>query len=183
MNCVDNIEKLSRKLKPTSEDQDADAAVVLLLKLIDRDPQILIVERIENPTDPWSGQLALPGGKRDPKDRNLKQTVARETLEETNINLLDHCRFLGTMKTLRSTLKPEMRILPFVVLLEAEPAIKLNEELEDFAWLSLRELVKQKGTVEFDFGEFPAYHARNSAIWGLTFRILERFVHILECLH
>ncbi len=183
MSCVDNIRKLSNRLKPTSEEQDADAAVALLLKPTDRDLQVLIVKRIESPTDPWSGQMALPGGKRDSKDRNLKQTVTRETLEETNINLLGHCRFLGLMETLRSTLKPEMKILPFVVLLEAEPPIRLNEELKDFAWIPLEELVKHRSTVEFSYGEFPAYLVGNSVIWGLTYRILERFIHILECLH
>lgn len=182
MSCVDNIGKLSSMLKPLSEAHDADAAVVLLLKPVDHDLQILIVKRAENPADPWSGQLALPGGKRDSKDRHLKQTVVRETLEETNINLLDRCRFLGSIEPLRSTRRPEMKILPFVVLLEAEPPIRLNEELKDFVWISLEELVKHRGTVEFSFGEFPAYLVGNSVIWGLTYRILERFIHILECL-
>jgi len=180
---VDSIEKLSRVLKPVSEGQDADAAVALLLKPRDQDLKVLIVKRVENPVDPWSGQMALPGGKRDAKDQNLKQTVVRETLEETNINLLDRCRFLGLMETLRSTRRPEMKILPFVVLLEYEPSIKLNEELEGFVWISLEELVQHKDTVKFSFGEFPAYVVGNSVIWGLTYRILEKFVHTLKCLH
>ena len=180
---VDSIEKLSRVLKPVSEGQDADAAVALLLKPRDQDLKVLIVKRVENPVDPWSGQMALPGGKRDAKDQDLKQTVVRETLEETNINLLDRCRFLGLMETLRSTRRPEMKILPFVVLLEYEPSIKLNEELEGFVWISLEELVQHKDTVKFSFGEFPAYVVGNSVIWGLTCRILEKFVHTLKCLH
>ncbi|MFB0501125.1 MAG: CoA pyrophosphatase, partial [Candidatus Bathyarchaeia archaeon] len=129
MSHVDGIKKMSKVLKPVSEGQDADAAVVLLLKRVDQDLKVLFVKRAENPADPWSGQMAFPGGKRDEKDQNLKQTLVRETLEETNINLLDRCRFLGVMETLRSKRRPEMKILPFVVLLEHEPSIKLNEEL------------------------------------------------------
>jgi 8-oxo-dGTP pyrophosphatase MutT (NUDIX family) len=135
------------------------------------------VKRVESPDDPWSGQVALPGGKRDAKNQNLRRAVVRETLEETGINLLDRCRFLGVMETQRSY---EMKVLPFVVLLEREPSIKLNEELEGFVWISLDELVQHKGSVKFSFGEFPAYIVGNIVIWGLTYRILEKFVHTLE---
>ena len=176
---VDIIEKLSRVLKPVSEGQDGNAAVALLLKPADKDLQILFVKRAENLADPWSGQMALPGGKRDATDQSLKQTVVRETLEETNINLLDRCRFLGVMETQTSTPRPEMKILPFVVLLEHEPSIKLNGELERFVWISPEELVRHRGTVKFSFGEFPAYVVGDIIIWGLTYRILEVFVYIL----
>jgi len=163
-------------LKSASGEQDASAAVALLLKTTDKDLRILFVKRAENPADPWSGQMALPGGKRDARDKNLKETVVRETLEETNINLLDRCRFLGVLTALRSIPRPEMKILPFVILLEHEPSIKLNEkELEGFVWISLRELVQNRGTVKLDFGESPAYVVGGSVIWGLTYRILENF--------
>jgi len=178
-----SIEKLSKVLKPVSEGEDANAAVALLLKPVDRDLKVFFVKRVENPDDPWSGQMALPGGKRDAKDQSLKQTVVRETLEETNINLLDRCRFLGVMETQRSAPRPEMKILPFVVLLEHEPSIKLNKELESFVWISLEELVRHKGIVKFGFGDFPAYIVGNSIIWGLTYRILEKFIEILEYSH
>ena len=183
MGYVDSIEKLSKVLKPISEGQDANAAVALLLKLVNQDLEVFFVKRVESPIDPWSGQMALPGGRRDAKDQNLKHTVVRETLEETNINLLDRCRFLGVIDPVRSAIKPEMKILPFVVLLEHEPSIKLNEELERFVWISPEELVQHKGTVKFSFGELPAYIVGNSVIWGLTYRILEMFVHTLEYPH
>ena len=147
---------------------------------MNRDLGVLFVKRVEKPADPWSGQMALPGGKRDAEDENLRQTVVRETLEETNIDLLHRCRFLGVMDTLRSTRRPEMQILPFVVLLEHEPKIKLNEELEGFFWISLDELVQHKGTVEFSFGEVPAYAVGGQVIWGLTYRILEKFIQPFE---
>lgn len=180
MGCIDIAEKLSKMLNPVSEEQDADAAVALVLKTVNQDFKVLFVKRVENPTDPWSGQMALPGGKRDSKDKDLKQTVVRETSEETNINLLHRCRFLGVLETLRSTQRPDMKILPFVILLEHEPSIKLNEELEGFVWISLEELVRHKGTVKFSFGESPAYIVRNSVIWGLTYRILERFINTFK---
>jgi hypothetical protein len=71
-----------------------------------------------------------------------------------------------------------MKVLPFVVLLEHEPLIKLNEELEWFVWISPEELAQSRGTAKFSFGEVPAYIVGNSVIWGLTYRILEKFVRL-----
>lgn len=176
-----DIEKLSKVLRSVSDEQGANAAVALLLKLENAELNILLVKRVENLADPWSGQVALPGGKRDASDLNLKQTVTRETLEETNIDLLSDCRFLGVLTALRSKPRINLLILPFVVLLEREPSIRLSErELEDFVWIPLRDVVQGKGSVEFDFGEVPAFIVGRSVIWGLTFRVLEEFISTFE---
>jgi len=172
--------KLSKMLKQTSESLDANAAVVVLLRATNQDFQVLFVKRAEKSGDPWSGQTALPGGKRDPEDQNLKETVVRETLEETSINLLEGCRFLGAMEPVRSTQKPEMQILPFVALLEKKQAIKLNEELTGYFWTPLKELAKHKGTVKFSFGEHPAYIIENHIIWGLTHKILKKLMSTIR---
>ena len=110
--------------------QNADAAVALLLRPANQSFQILLVKRAEKFSDPWSGQMAFPGGKRDPKDRDTMQTVIRETLEETNINIIHCCRFLGVLENMRSTVRPKLLVAPFVILLEHDPIIVLNEELE-----------------------------------------------------
>jgi len=174
-------ERLSKALRPVSDEQEANAAVALLMKLEKADLNVLLVKRVENPADPWSGQVALPGGKRDAMDLNLKQTVVRETLEETNINLLDGCRFLGVLTTLRSIPRPDLKILPFVFLLKHEPTIRLNEkELEGFTWIPLKEIVRGKGRARLSFGEVPAYVVRGLVIWGLTYRVLENFIEVLK---
>jgi 8-oxo-dGTP pyrophosphatase MutT (NUDIX family) len=174
------IEKLSKMLKQTTEDLDAQAAVVVLLKTKGQDFQVLFVKRAEKSTDPWSGQTALPGGKRNPEDRNMNETVVRETVEETGINILEGYRFLGAMEPLRATQKPEMKILPFVVLQEKEQTIKLNEELTEYFWTPLKELVHNKGSVKFSFREFPAYIIENNVIWGLTYRIVHNLLSLLS---
>jgi len=182
MSYANLVEKLSTLLKPVTDEGGGNAAVVLLLKKTGRSLLILVVRRAENPEDPWSGQIGLPGGKRDLKDQSLKATVIRETLEETGINLFDGCRFLGVMEALRSMPKPELKILPFVVLLEREQSLRLSAELQGFAWISLEELAKRKDRVRYSFGEFPAYVVGDLEIWGLTYRILERFIQILDAL-
>ena len=177
---MEDVERLPKVLRPVSEAQDAGAAVGLLLKPTNHNVKVLFVKRAENPADPWSGQMALPGGKRDAKDKSLKGTIVRETLEETSINLLYRCRFLGVMATLRSDIRPELKILPFVILLEHEPSIKLNAELKYFLWVSPEELIQSRGIFKFSFGEFPAYIVGGNIIWGLTYNIFENFIHTVD---
>jgi 8-oxo-dGTP pyrophosphatase MutT (NUDIX family) len=174
-------EKMSKILK-TIDCLDVGAAVVVLLRVVDRDFQVLFVKRAEKSTDPWSGQTAFPGGKRDPEDIDLKETVVRETLEETGINLREGCRFLGEMDPLRSIQRPEMKILPFVVLQEQERDIELNEELTEYFWVPLKELVQREGSVKFSYKEYPAYIMENNIIWGLTYSILHKLLLLLSAI-
>jgi 8-oxo-dGTP diphosphatase len=177
---ADVIEKLPKALKPISDEQGANAAVALLLKSKLGDFDALLVKRVENPSDPWSGQMALPGGKREPKDKNLKETVMRETMEETGVKL-DRSSFLGVLTAIRSEQKPEIKILPFVVLLEDEPKLKLNKnELERVIWVPFEEIAQSKGTVEFSFGKVPAYIFADAIVWGATYKILSKFVKAVE---
>jgi len=171
-----NIHEIRRVLKPFSTEQEANAAVAILLRPDNQDMKILFVKRVENPRDPWSGQIALLGGKRSEEDRNLKETVFREIREETGINLQDRCSFLGVTAAVRSRLNPEIRVLPFVFLLEREPLIQLSrDELERYYWVSIRDLVRNERVARFKFGTRPVFIVGDVMIWGLTFRILKKF--------
>ena len=171
--------QLSQCVKDLSDEQGANAAVALLLK--DKtNPSILFVKRVTNLKDPWSGQIGLPGGKRDINDHSLKDTVIRETLEETGIDLND-CHFFGVMSVQESRPRLEIKVLPFVILLDHEPAIVLSrKELERYIWIPVESLVGSKTTVKLSFGECPAYVVADNVIWGLTYRIIEEFMETLK---
>lgn len=178
---ADFVEKLSKVLRSITDEQKANAAVALLLKCENHDLKVLFVKRVENLADPWSGQMAFPGGKREQKDANLMETVVRETFEETGINLLDRCRFLGVLTGQSSRPRPDVKVLPFVVLLEHEPLIRLSaNELEGFVWISLNEVTEHRGSARLSFGEVPAFVVGNMIIWGLTYRTLEDFLEIFQ---
>ena len=179
MNTNSIIEELVSKLN-TTNNLEANAAVVVLLRSTDRGIQVLLVKRAEKSTDPWSGQIALPGGKRNLKDSDLKHTVIRETLEETAINLLKNCRFLGTMEQFTSIQKPEMKIVPFIVIQEKKQKIKLNNELSDYFWIKLKKIIENKGTVKYKLEDFPAFIIGKYTIWGLTFKILQELLELLS---
>jgi 8-oxo-dGTP pyrophosphatase MutT (NUDIX family) len=172
---------LTESLKPFSEETQAVAAVALLLRDVEGDLKLLVVKRVENPKDPWSGQMALPGGRRETKDKNLRETAIREAFEETGIDLLNDARFLGVLEAVRSAVRPGMTVLPFVVLIGYEPEIRLShEELEQYIWVTPKQLVENKGSTKFSFGTFPAYIIGSNVIWGLTYMILTRFLELLE---
>jgi 8-oxo-dGTP pyrophosphatase MutT (NUDIX family) len=173
------IAKLPEMLKPVS-DEVANAAVSLLLKPRRGDFDLLLVKRVENPSDTWSGQMALPGGKREPKDLSLKETAVRETFEETGV-ALGRCQFLGVLDAVQSELRHGFKILPFVFLLEEEPRLKLNRaELETFVWVPYEKVVQSKGTAQFSFGEFPAYILGKDVVWGLTYKILSELIQAVQ---
>jgi 8-oxo-dGTP pyrophosphatase MutT (NUDIX family) len=173
------IEALSQALKPLSAVDEADAAVAVLLRLASTGVQVLLVERKIRRSDPWSGQMAFPGGKRDPSDQDIVHTVVRETLEETCINLAHHGRFLGALETMQSTVRPELQVTPFVVLLKKASSIVLNEELEGYLWVSLQEVWNSETVAKLPVGAVPAYVVEGHVVWGLTYRILQSLFRTL----
>src|SRR5438874_13769202 len=54
------------------------AAVSLVLVEGAEGAEILLIKRAERADDPWSGQIAFPGGRRDPGDRDRVGRAMRE---------------------------------------------------------------------------------------------------------
>ena len=177
---AETIKKLPNTLKLVTDEQGANAAVALLLKQSRDDFEVLLVKRVENPQDPWSGQMALPGGKCEPDDENLKATAKRETMEEIGV-AIDDSSFFGVLTAVKSEPRPGLKILPFVALLDSEPKLNLSrKELESYLWVPYEKIVKSRGMVEFAFGKFPAYMVAEPAVWGITYRILSQFIQAVE---
>lgn len=143
------------------------------------DLKILLVKRADRDNDPWSGHMAFPGGRRSPLDLDLVGTAHRETLEETGIDI-SQCTLLGSMDPLNSTVAPDLFIQPFIYISEKEPEITLNEELRAHYWVSLNDLRGARGTTLNGDQEQPAFLTAGEAVWGLTYRMLERFFGIFD---
>ena len=153
-----------------------NAAVVALLRENNHHIEILFVKRTQTPKDPWSGQTAFPGGKRSCADKDLKDTVIRETCEETSLNLRKGCRFLGALEPINSIQRPTMKILPFVVWQLEKQEIRLNHELSNYFWVPFTELTKNKGTTQYLSKNYPAYVIQNHVVWGITYQITNSLV-------
>jgi len=178
LNLAVLIERLRGLLRPVGV-SDAGAAVSVLLRFEGHDLKLLLVKRAENPSDPWSGDMAFPGGKRHAKDRDLWETVLRETLEEIGIELCDCC-FLGTLDISTSNVAPMLGVLPFVFFCEETPEIKLSEELVSYIWASIEQLRRSKGNTLVHKGTVPAFKIEREVVWGLTYRMLENLLTILD---
>jgi 8-oxo-dGTP pyrophosphatase MutT (NUDIX family) len=187
------IEELARALaarpprRAEPEERASPAAVALLLRPSADGPELLLIRRAEREGDPWSGHMALPGGRADPGDRDAAATAARETLEEVGIDLARDGRFLGPLDVLApmGARVPPVTVSPFVFAVPAGTTPVPNEEVALAIWVPLSELAEPGATTEYlyemDDGttmSFPAYGARGHIVWGLTHRILTGFLEL-----
>src|SRR5207247_2386144 len=117
------------------------AAVALTLVEDTNGLEALFIRRAERADDPWSGQVALPGGHHEPGDRDLLATAIRETREETGVDLAAAER-LGALDDLypRTPTLPPVVVRPFVFALERRVVLVPSDEVQRAFWLPLHRL-------------------------------------------
>lgn len=164
------------------------AAVALILRPR-QDLEMLLIKRAENDDDPWSGHMALPGGRQEADDRTLQDTAFRETLEETSIRLQQNGHLLGSLDQVapETEVLPPIQITPFVVGVHADTAAKPNpHEVESALWVPLPQLRRPESEtmVTVAVGNrqemVPALQYDGHVIWGLTHRILCQFLRLAD---
>ena len=146
------------------------------------DLDFLLIKRARSQRDPWSGHMALPGGRRDDSDGDLRHTARRETLEETGVDLERVGAALGRLDDVAPS-SPQLTISSFVFGVPADTeAWVASEEIEKIFWIPLDDLKNpdNHGTVEIPLPggprDFPCYHLVGEHVWGLTHRILQHFL-------
>jgi len=162
------------------------AAVALILVEQSGGLEALFIKRAARAGDPWSGQVAFPGGRHDPEDGDLLATAIRETREETGVELSDAER-LGVLDDLypRTPTLPPVRVRPFVFALPSRRPLLATVEVERAFWVPLARIVEPsvRRDVKLLVGGvervFPAYDLGEDVIWGMTERILTPFMELL----
>jgi 8-oxo-dGTP pyrophosphatase MutT (NUDIX family) len=163
-----------------------EAAVALLLRPR-RTIELLLIERAERENDPWSGHIALPGGRRAANDSSLLETALREGTEEIGVPLSRTGRLLGTLDEFapRSPRLPPVLVAPYVLEVPVRTRIVVNpREVAAALWVPLPALRDEAAIgellVEFDGGPlaFPSIRYGQHVIWGLTHRILTQFLEL-----
>ena len=167
----------ARLLQPPTESNSGlpVAAVAVIINPNIEGTSFLLIRRSERANDPWSGQIAFPGGRKSSTDRSLQETAIRETEEEVGIRLNDHA-FLGQLPIVTARTR-RMRVLPTVFELTSPVSIRINAEVSEAFWVPSSELEKleiQNREVRVEGGTLtvPSYEYNGRVIWGLTFRIL-----------
>lgn len=155
-----------------------EAAVALILAPgAGEELELLLIERAERSGDPWSGQMALPGGRREETDDGLLDTARRETWEETGIELPPNS-LLGELDDLFPNIKvlPEIVVRPFVFGLEFRPAVIPTREVAAHLWISLLELQQRRRPAEVvirqEKRKVDAFVLGERVVWGITYRIV-----------
>jgi 8-oxo-dGTP pyrophosphatase MutT (NUDIX family) len=178
---------LARRAAPPPPPDPSLSEAAVLLALRATDPlELLLIERAEKEGDPWSGHMALPGGRRDPTDTSLLVTALRETHEETGI-LVPTGAVLGALEQLRPSFRRRFSLLiaPYVAIVPPTTmAVPAPAEVETALWVPLPHLASESAVdeilIELEEGStaFPALSYQDYVIWGLTHRIITGFVEV-----
>jgi 8-oxo-dGTP pyrophosphatase MutT (NUDIX family) len=164
---------------------DQRAAVMLVLRQAGQ-VDALFVRRAEAERDPWSGHMALPGGRADPEDPDLVHTALRELREETGLEIPPR-RVLGRLDDVHPSSRqlPSIAVTPFVSWLDVEARIEPNPEIQDHIWIPLAVLRDPEHQSELRVRTkdadrvFPTIEYRDYTIWGLTLRIIHSFLAVI----
>lgn len=162
------------------------AAVLIPLIRVEDAWHIIFIRRTEVPGDIHSGQVALPGGKRERTDPSLREAAKRETQEELGI-LPEDIAILGQLNEFIAI--SNFRVTPFVGTLPwPYPIVMDPREVARWftiplAWLAdpdnrettFRELPNGLGKVSVIY--FDRYDGE--LLWGLSARII---LELLEAL-
>jgi 8-oxo-dGTP pyrophosphatase MutT (NUDIX family) len=166
--------------RPVADAGDASliwAAVAVVL--VPSPDAVLLIRRADRAGDPWSGHMALPGGRREPHDEDLVATAVRETFEEVGLRL-GRADLLGGLDDVvpRTPVLPPIAVRPFVFGLAERPPLTPNPEVAAVRWVHLDHLLHPETyhsarlEIRGEPREFPAYRVDESIVWGMTERIL-----------
>jgi len=148
-----------------------------------QDGQLIVVLVRRAQGGAHGGQLALPGGQRDPGDADLAATALREANEELGLaaNQLELLAALPMVQTQTTG----FRIAPFLARLTGPVPWRLQErEIAEVVEVPVADLARPETRAEAVRG-FPTWPAPRRVrlwrvggheVWGVTYRILEPLV-------
>jgi 8-oxo-dGTP pyrophosphatase MutT (NUDIX family) len=132
-----------------------------------------------------SGQVAFPGGKREPEDLDDFATALREAEEEVGIPRILP-RVLGSLSPV---FIPPSRywVSPIVAALDKRPLFVPDQhEVERVLEMPLAALRGENSLVNTEFSEgertfnSPAFHWNNHRIWGATAMMISELLELIE---
>ncbi len=176
--------------KPKPAEALLQAAVAIILRDTDRGTEFLMMQRAVVESDPWSGQMAFPGGKIEHDDANPKAAAMREAKEEVGIDLNDS-EFIGQLDDLYG-LKVDgifsVHVSCFIFKTQPNTTTQANYEVADLVWLPLAFLDDPRNAHDY---RHPSNHDlslpavminadKQQILWGLSLRMMVMLHEVLE---
>ena len=162
------------------------AAVALVLRDAPAGLELLLIKRADRDDDPWSGHVALPGGREEPRDASLEATAVRETREETGVDLVRDGRILGALDALCPHAKPlAVHVQPFVAALRESRPLVLSDEVAAAFWVPLATFAAPDAAttsvvrVRESEMRVPSFRHGDYVVWGLTERIIRQLLDVV----
>ena len=156
--------------------------------------EVCFILRTVRDGDPWSGQVAFPGGRAEPGDPDAAAVAERETFEEIGLRLTrDQCMGALPAQPLYR-IGPRGSLSPFVYHLGPDFRrggatgwrATLNHEVTEAFWVPLRHLFDPGTTTSIEWERpgrpetvHPGIEFEGHVIWGLTLRVLGTFAELI----
>ena len=135
-----------------------------------------------------SAQIGFPGGRREKKDADLKETALRETYEEVGV----HPEEIKVLKKLTKIYIPPSNfwVQPFLGIAEKTPNFKKQEsEVEEILEVKLKDFLNEKNLVEETLStsyannvNVPAFYLNDQIVWGATGMMLNEVKALLNAM-
>lgn len=170
------------------------AAVAAILRETAVGLELLFIERARCPGDPWSGDIAFPGGRLEAGDADARAAAERETLEEVGLDLTA-AEALGRLTDLTTT-DEQMVVAAFVYYLtdaggfDEDPPRQLSSEVADAFWFPINALLEPsrhsrqtfecRGT-DRGYATIELLGTGRPVLWGVTHRLVARLLQRLGC--
>ena len=163
------------------------AAVAVALHDEGDGAHVLLMRRIVDPNDRWSGQISLPGGHHEEEDDDLVATAIRETVEEVGVDLAAGGQLLGPLAPIQARTREGLLplwIAPLVFVTARRLAPTPGPEASEAFWFPLAPAARgeldsvtvlRPETGEL-VAELPCWRHEGRVIWGLTYRILSGLI-------
>lgn len=152
-------------------------------------PALLMIQRAIHEGDPWSGQMAFPGGKHDTNDVHITATALRELSEELAIDATPLTRFGRLSDILARPYRPMKKPMVVTPILFESSVVKLNpqpnHEVADVLWIPLT-LFKPQNRQQMQWNknglqmQLPCYTYRDKKIWGLSLMMIDELLSALD---
>jgi 8-oxo-dGTP pyrophosphatase MutT (NUDIX family) len=159
-----------------------ESSVILPLQQSDEGLSILFTRRTSTVRH-HKNQISFPGGVREARDRDLRETALRETREEIGI-AGDDIEIIGELDDI--TTVTGYRISPFVAVIPNHCRLAVNAgEIQELLAIPLARLMDKAifstGARSYKGARFTSYFFKvgdNRVIWGATALILVNFLQI-----